>query len=274
MLGPSLGTDLHLFDVQVDALGDEFRIVRYDLPGHGASPAPAGPYTMAGLARDVVALLDRLAIGRVHYVGVSIGGAIGQQIALDFPGRLTTLTVLASAARFAEPSSWPSHAQTVRARGTSSMVTSRPGVWLTHEFVDTHNEEAVCLLRMLGATDPEGYAGCCEAIGAFDVRRRLPDITVPYWPSPPAPTRPHPRDAEADRQRGAGRPLRRRGRGCAPGQCRGPTAGHRIAARLPHRPRRGSPVRRRAVAHLMYRPETPIALVREHLSDRWLPWAG
>ncbi|WP_082375977.1 alpha/beta fold hydrolase [Pseudonocardia sp. HH130629-09] len=85
VLGPSLGTDLHLFDVQVDALGDEFRIVRYDLPGHGASPAPAGPYTMAGLARDVVALLDRLAIGRVHYVGVSIGGAIGQQIALAFP---------------------------------------------------------------------------------------------------------------------------------------------------------------------------------------------
>lgn len=179
VLGPSLGTDLHLFDEQVDALADDFRIVRYDLPGHGASPAPAGPYTMAGLARDVVALLDRLAIDRAHYAGVSIGGAIGQQIVLDHPGRLETLTVIASAARFAEPSSWPARAQEVRAKGTAAMITSRAGVWFTHDFVRTRNEEAVRLLRMLGATDPEGYAGCCEAIGAFDVRRRLPEITVP-----------------------------------------------------------------------------------------------
>lgn len=177
VLGPSLGTDLHLFDAQVDALSDRYRIVRFDLPGHGESPTPDGPYTMAGMAADVVALLDRLDVGRFHYAGVSIGGAIGQQLALDSPDRVLSLTVMASGARFADPRSWPQRAATVRERGTEAMVASRPGTWYVPSFADTG--EAARLLDMLRATGVEGYAGCCEAISTFDVRDRLPAIRVP-----------------------------------------------------------------------------------------------
>lgn len=177
VLGPSLGTDLHLFDAQVAALAGRYRIVRYDLPGHGDSPTPNGPYTMPGLADDVVTLLDRLGIDRAHHAGVSIGGAIGQQLALDHPERVLSLTAIASAARFADPDSWPQRAATVRENGTEAMVASRPGTWFVHSFAGTG--EAERLLSMLRATTAEGYAGCCEAIGTFDVRDRLASIDVP-----------------------------------------------------------------------------------------------
>jgi 3-oxoadipate enol-lactonase len=100
VLGPSLGTDLYLFDAQVAALADRYRIVRYDLPGHGAGPTPDGPYSMAGMADAVAALLDRLGIERAHCAGVSIGGAIGQQLALDHPGRWGVAMDLVRDARF------------------------------------------------------------------------------------------------------------------------------------------------------------------------------
>lgn len=179
VLGPSLGTDLHLFDAQVAALAARFRIVRFDLPGHGRSPAPAGPYTMAGMASAVLALLDRLGVERFHYAGVSIGGAIGQQLAIDHGERLVSLTVCASAARFADPESWPVRAATVRAEGTNAVLVSRPGTWYTHDFARREPEQAERLLDMLRATSREGYAGCCEAIGAFDARARLASIRVP-----------------------------------------------------------------------------------------------
>lgn len=177
VLGPSLGTDLHLFDAQVAGLADRFRIVRFDLPGHGGSPAPAGPYTMAGMAGDVVALLDRLGIDRFHYAGVSIGGAIGQQLTLDHPDRVLSLAVIASAARFADPANWPQRAAAVRESGTETIVASRPGTWFVPSFAGT--DEAERLLAMLRATTDEGYAGCCEAIATFDVRDRLVSIGVP-----------------------------------------------------------------------------------------------
>ncbi|SFO60058.1 3-oxoadipate enol-lactonase [Pseudonocardia ammonioxydans] len=177
VLGPSLGTDLHLFDAQVAAFADRYRTLRFDLPGHGGTPAVDGPYTMAGLAQSVVALLDRLDIDRVHYAGVSIGGAIGQQLALDHPGRVLSLTAMASAARFADPAAWPGRAATVRENGTEAMVASRPGTWFVHSFAGT--DEAERLLAMLRATAAEGYAGCCEAISTFDLRDRLGAIAVP-----------------------------------------------------------------------------------------------
>ncbi|MBO0877968.1 MAG: 3-oxoadipate enol-lactonase [Pseudonocardia sp.] len=179
VLGPSLGTDLHLFDAQVAALAGRYRIVRFDLPGHGGSPAPDGLCSIRGMARDVLALLDRLGIDRFHYAGVSIGGAIGQQLAVDHPERLRSLTVCASAARFADPDSWPQRAATVRAHGTEAMLASRPGTWFTHRFADNHSAEATRLLDMLRATTREGYAGCCEAIATFDLRERLGAISVP-----------------------------------------------------------------------------------------------
>lgn len=179
LLGPSLGTDLGLFDAQAAALAGPYRVVRFDLRGHGGTPAVPGPYAIGDLAGDVLALADALGIGRFHYAGVSIGGAIGQWLAIHHGERLHTLTVCASAARFADPDSWPARAATVRAQGTEAMVASRPGTWFTHAFARAQPTEAERLLAMLRATTAEGYAGCCEAIGAFDARAELGRIAVP-----------------------------------------------------------------------------------------------
>lgn len=179
VLGPSLGTDLHLFDAQVARLADRYRILRYDLPGHGLSPTPPGPYTMDGLAAAVIALLDSLRIEEFHYAGVSIGGAIGVVLAASHPDRLISLACCASALRFADPPSWAQRAAVVRAEGTGAMVASRLGVWYTAEFARQDPEEVERLLEMLRGTAAEGYAGCCEAIGAFDARGIAASISAP-----------------------------------------------------------------------------------------------
>jgi 3-oxoadipate enol-lactonase len=179
VLGPSIGTNLGLFDAQAAALADRYRVVRFDLPGHGGTPAPPGPYSIAGLAGDVIGLVDALGIERFHYGGVSIGGAIGQWLGIHHGDRLLSLTICASAARFADPESWPARAATVRAEGTEAMLASRPGTWFTHDFARERPAEAERLLDMLRATDREGYAGCCEAIATFDVRADLGRISVP-----------------------------------------------------------------------------------------------
>ncbi|MGY1707266.1 3-oxoadipate enol-lactonase [Geodermatophilus sp. SYSU D00697] len=179
VLGPSLGTDTGLFDAQAEAFDGEFRVVRYDLRGHGGSEVVPGPCTMADLAADVLALLDRLGIERFSYAGVSIGGAIGQQLALTVPERLEKLAVIASAAQFADPPSWTARAQQVREQGTEVLVGSRTGTWFTAAWAEQHPDEALRLLKMLRDTPREGYAACCEAIGTFDVRDRLGEITTP-----------------------------------------------------------------------------------------------
>lgn len=147
--------------------------------GHGGSSAPDGPYTIAELAGDVLELLDSLGIDQFHYAGVSIGGAIGQWLAIHHGWRLASLAVCASAPRFADPESWPARAATVRAEGTEPIVASRLGTWYTQDFAHTYPQETQRLLSMLRATSREGYAGCCEAIGTFDVRGQLGEIRVP-----------------------------------------------------------------------------------------------
>jgi len=179
VLGPSLGTDTGLFDPQVTAFADRFRVIRYDLRGHGGSAVVPGACTVADLVDDVLALLDRLGVDRFSYAGVSIGGAIGQRLALTAPARLEALAVIASAARFADPPSWTARAQRVRAEGTEFLVPSRTGTWFTPTWAQQHPDVAERLLGMLRATPPEGYAACCAAIGAFDVRQRLGDIRTP-----------------------------------------------------------------------------------------------
>jgi 3-oxoadipate enol-lactonase len=179
VLGPSLGTDVGLFDAQVDAFAGRHRVIRYDLRGHGGSEVVPGPCTIADLAADVLALLDDLGVGRFSYAGVSVGGAIGQQLALTVPDRVGELALIATAAQFADPPSWAVRAQQVREQGTELLVPSRTGTWFTAEFAAREPAEAERLLAMLRSTPAEGYAACCEAIGVFDVRDRLGEISAP-----------------------------------------------------------------------------------------------
>ena len=179
VLGPSLGTDVGLFDAQVPEFAQRHRVLRYDLRGHGRSQVVPGPCTVADLAEDVLVLLDRLGVQRFSYAGVSIGGAIGQQLALTVPDRVERLALLATAAQFADPPSWPVRAQQVREHGTEFLVPSRTDTWFTAAWAEQHPAEAERLLAMLRTTPAEGYAACCDAIGAFDVRGRLGAISAP-----------------------------------------------------------------------------------------------
>jgi 3-oxoadipate enol-lactonase len=134
---------------------------------------------VADLADDVRSLLDELGIERFAYAGVSLGGAIGLQLAVTVPDRVTRLVVMASAARFPDPPSWKARADRVRAEGTEFLVPSRIGAWVTPPFAESHPEETERLLAMLRSTPREGYAACCETIESFDVRDRLAEITAP-----------------------------------------------------------------------------------------------
>lgn len=180
VLGPSLGTDLHFFDEQVAAWRGHRRLIRFDLPGHGGSPTnPGASYDISSLAEDLVEMLDSLGVRRFSYLGVSIGGAIGQKLGLRHGERLDRLVVCATAARFGDPASWWDRAARVREEGTEPVAPSRTGTWFTADFAARCPQEAERLLGMLRATSPDGYAGCCEAIASFDVRDCLVEISVP-----------------------------------------------------------------------------------------------
>ncbi|GAA2423828.1 3-oxoadipate enol-lactonase [Streptomyces macrosporus] len=179
ILGPSLGTSLRLWDPQVPALARNHRVIRWDLPGHGDSPADligAGA-DIADLARLVLNLADDLGVERFAYAGVSIGGAVGTWLAVHHPDRVASLAVVCSSARFGEPEAWRERAARVRAEGTAPVADATPARWFTPAFRDAPAAKA--LVDDLRAADPEAYAACCDALAAYDLRADLPRVTAP-----------------------------------------------------------------------------------------------
>ncbi|MHC5905106.1 bifunctional 3-oxoadipate enol-lactonase/4-carboxymuconolactone decarboxylase PcaDC [Streptomyces sp. S6] len=172
LLGPSVGTSQALWDKVAPELSVTHRVVRWDLPGHGGSAAEligAGA-TMSELAALVVRLADALGIERFAYAGVSIGGAVGMQLALEYPERVRSLAVLCSSAHFGGAAPWQERAARVRAEGMEWLLEPTAGRWFAGEFREPG------LLADLAATDPGAYAACCDALASFDVRERLGEI--------------------------------------------------------------------------------------------------
>jgi 3-oxoadipate enol-lactonase len=176
VLGPSLGTTLEMWDAQVEALTERWRVVRFDTRGHGGSPVPDGPYSVEALAGDVLALVDELGIDQFAYCGISLGGAIGQHLAHTQPDRVRSLVLCCTGARLSEPAFWEERAARVRTEGTRVLDESTRERWFTAEFREREPEEVDRLLGMLRDTPPEGYAACCDALAAFDARDRMADI--------------------------------------------------------------------------------------------------
>lgn len=179
VLVPSLGTTLELWDEVARDLARDFRVVRPDLRGHGRSPVPAGPYSVAGLAADVVALADRLGAARFALVGLSLGGAVGQVLGLDHADRMTSLVLCCTAPVFGDPATWRARADQVRREGLEPLVEATTHRWFTPAFRERHPDRVAWVMDMFRATPPEGYAGCCEALASYDVTRRLPQLRVP-----------------------------------------------------------------------------------------------
>jgi 3-oxoadipate enol-lactonase len=178
-LGGSLGSTHRLWDELVADLAVDHRVVAFDIRGHGSSPSAVGPLSVADLAADVVALADRLGVGTFHYVGLSLGGAIGQQLALDVPDRLLSLTLACTAARFGDPSTWLDRAAGVRSDGMAPLRETTGERWFTDE-VRLHRPDRVeSILDELVATDPASYATLCEALSGFSTLDRLGEIGTP-----------------------------------------------------------------------------------------------
>jgi 3-oxoadipate enol-lactonase len=178
VLGGSLGTRLTMWDPLLPLLTDRLRVVRIDWRGHGSSPVPPGPYAMSDLGQDVVALLDRLGLERVHYGGLSIGGMVGTWLGANAPERFDTLTLMCSTLHV-NGGSFAERAETVRQAGSvEPLADTVVGRWLTPDYAASHRQMRDWLRAMLADSPPEGYAGCCEAIGAMDLRADAGRITA------------------------------------------------------------------------------------------------
>jgi 3-oxoadipate enol-lactonase len=175
----SLGSDLRMWDAQVGPLAERFRVVRFDTRGHGASPVPPGPYSLADLGKDVLALLDRVGIASASICGVSLGGVIAMWCAIHAPERLDRLVVCFSSAWFGPSEAWLERAALVRAKGTAAVADAVVARWLTDSTKRARPELVERLRAMIAATPAEGYAACCEALAATDLRGRLGAIAAP-----------------------------------------------------------------------------------------------
>jgi 3-oxoadipate enol-lactonase len=179
LLSNSLGATLEMWDPQLPALAEQYRVVRYDTRGHGRSPAPQGDSTVDDLADDVLALLDRLRITTAHVVGLSIGGMTGMRLAARNPERVDRLVVLCSSAHPGNPDTWRERAATARTEGTGALAEAVVGRWFTPAFAQAHPDLVARMRETIAACDDEGYASCCAAVGALDLRDQLDAITAP-----------------------------------------------------------------------------------------------
>jgi 3-oxoadipate enol-lactonase / 4-carboxymuconolactone decarboxylase len=177
VLGPSLGTSADAcWGACAALLRDDFEVVAWELPGHGADrgPAPDG-LTIADLAGRVLGSVD----GPFLYAGDSVGGEVGLQLLLDAPDRVRGAVLCCTGAKIGDDSVWRDRVAQVRASGTASLVTASAQRWFADGFLEREPERASALLHSLRDADDEAYVGVCGAIAAFDVRDRLAEITAP-----------------------------------------------------------------------------------------------
>jgi len=186
ILGPSIGTSLRVWGSAADELVAGGRtVIRYDLPGHGDTPADVlpdltpGRTSVADLARLVLQAADRFGIRRFDYAGISLGGAVGTWLAVHHPERVARLAVICSSARFGEPDGWRERAALIRARGTGPLADVSAARWFTEGFRTGGAPLVAELIDDLREADPAGYAACCDALAGFDLRDDLPRIAAP-----------------------------------------------------------------------------------------------
>lgn len=177
-----LGATLALWDEHVAALTKRFRVLRYDVRGHGGSEIPPDPYTLEQMADDLFALLDALGIAETHFVGVSMGGLIGMTAALARPSRIASLALCDTTACYGPTvrPMWEDRIRVAESLGmTAELVERTMAIWFTEGFRAERPEEVGRIAGMLRATDPRGYAAAIRAIGFVDLTERIGAIRCP-----------------------------------------------------------------------------------------------
>ena len=173
----SLGTSGHVWDAQAHALAGPFRVVRPDLRGHGLTEVTPGPYTIGGMAADVIAALDALGIGQAHVGGLSIGGMVAQSLAHQAPGRVASLILCDTALVIPPAQGWRDRAALVRSGGMEAVADAVMARWVAPDFMQ--DPAALGLRAMLLRTAPEGYAAAAEAIAAADLSADTAALRMP-----------------------------------------------------------------------------------------------
>jgi len=179
VLGASLGTSAAVWERQVGQFREQFRLLRFELPGHGGSPSPPGPYTVGGLGMGVLALLDSLGVERAAYCGISLGGMIGMWLAAHAPERITALGLVCTSAYLPPASGWLARGDQVRAAGMAAVAGPVISRWFTPGYASRAPAVVDAFRAEFERTDPGGYANCCAAIAGMDQRRTLAGITAP-----------------------------------------------------------------------------------------------
>ena len=182
-LSHSLATDLSMWDPQMAALSARYRVLRYDTRGHGGTDVPAGGYTLDQLAEDARQLLQALGIARTHWVGLSMGGMIGQTLALKHPELFVSLSLCDTSSRIpaeARPL-WADRIKTAETQGMEPLVEPTLARWLTAPFRERRPDVVDGVAKMIRSTPPKGYAGCCHAIAALDLTDKISAIKLPTF---------------------------------------------------------------------------------------------
>ena len=178
----SLATDLSMWDPTLPALAG-FRVLRYETRGHGKTEAPKGGYTLDQLADDALALLKALGIAKTHWVGLSMGGMIGQTLALKAPEVFASLSLCDTSSRIpaeARPL-WADRIKLAQAQGMEPLVTPTLERWFTKPFRESRKDVIDKVATMIRTTPPDGYAGCCAAIAQLDLTDRIGAIKLPTF---------------------------------------------------------------------------------------------
>lgn len=180
VLSNSLGSDNRMWNPQLTALEEHFRVIRYDTRGHGASPVPDGPYSIDDVADDLIAVLDRFDLERAHLVGLSLGGMTMMRVAARNPERVDRLALLCTAAALpAARQGYLERADQVRENGTASVAHGVVSRWFTPDYLAAHPDRREFFEQMVAGTPAEGYAACCELLASMDLTDDLPRITAP-----------------------------------------------------------------------------------------------
>jgi len=177
----SLACSVRMWDDQIEAFKGRYRILAYDTRGHGDSMAPAGAYTLEQLGDDLNALLKHLSIDSTHFVGLSMGGMIGQTFALKYPGVFRSLTLADTTSRYPADAAgtWTDRIRTVETRGMQPLVQPTLERWFTEGFRNSRPEVVQRIATLIADTPVAGYAGCSHAIPKIDLTARLKEIKCP-----------------------------------------------------------------------------------------------
>ena len=181
VMSHSLACDRTMWDEQMPALAAEYRILRYDTRGHGRSSAPVGPYTLDLLADDLKALLESIGIERPHFVGLSMGGMIGQTLAVREPNAFRTMTLCDTTSAYPPGTDavWDERVRTAQVRGMSELVEPTLKRWFTEDFRRANPTVMRRFSALISRTPVEGYVACSRALVTIDVTARLKSLTVP-----------------------------------------------------------------------------------------------